>query len=112
MNCLRCGKEIQESEVFCAGCLAEMEKHPVSRETAAIILPRPVAGEMRRRPVKPEELLAKSRRQFRRLLAVAFALLLICIALAIALFLSKQNADRPIGQNYITNTDEGTGHTS
>lgn len=33
MSCMRCGKEIGEGQVFCAECLAEMERHPVKPGT-------------------------------------------------------------------------------
>ena len=29
MNCMKCGREIDEAQAFCAGCLEEMEKYPV-----------------------------------------------------------------------------------
>ena len=29
MNCMRCGIEIEDPNVFCADCLADMERHPV-----------------------------------------------------------------------------------
>lgn len=33
MSCMRCGKETEESQVFCAECLADMERHPVKPGT-------------------------------------------------------------------------------
>ena len=33
MSCMRCGKEMEESMVFCAECLADMERHPVKPGT-------------------------------------------------------------------------------
>ncbi len=33
MNCMRCGIEIEEPDVFCADCLADMERHPVKPGT-------------------------------------------------------------------------------
>lgn len=33
MNCMRCGIKIEESDVFCADCLADMERHPVKPGT-------------------------------------------------------------------------------
>lgn len=29
MNCIRCGKETEENQVFCNECLEDMERHPV-----------------------------------------------------------------------------------
>lgn len=33
MNCIRCGKETEENQVFCKECLQDMERHPVSAGT-------------------------------------------------------------------------------
>ena len=33
MSCMRCGKEMEESLVFCPECLADMERHPVKPGT-------------------------------------------------------------------------------
>lgn len=33
MSCMRCGKETDENQVFCAECLADMERHPVKPGT-------------------------------------------------------------------------------
>ena len=33
MSCMRCGREIDETQVFCAECLADMERHPVKPGT-------------------------------------------------------------------------------
>jgi hypothetical protein len=33
MNCIRCGREIEEPNVFCEECLQEMEKQPVNPGT-------------------------------------------------------------------------------
>lgn len=107
MSCLKCG--LEGPDVFCASCLEEMEQHPVSRETPVVILPRPEISPPRRRPPRAEELLAKARRRLRRLLIVCTLLALLCIALTLTLFLSREENTRPIGQNYITNTNEGTG---
>lgn len=33
MNCIRCGREIEAEQVFCAECLEDMERHPVKPGT-------------------------------------------------------------------------------
>ena len=33
MKCLRCGNNAAEEQLFCAECLADMEKHPVKQGT-------------------------------------------------------------------------------
>ena len=34
MNCLKCGREIEEGQVFCNACLVQMAKYPVKPGTA------------------------------------------------------------------------------
>lgn len=33
MNCIRCGRETEDNQVFCTECLQDMEKHPVKPGT-------------------------------------------------------------------------------
>lgn len=41
MNCLRCGKKVEEKAVFCPECLEEMERYPVKPGTLVHIPVRP-----------------------------------------------------------------------
>lgn len=34
LNCLKCGREIEEGQVFCNDCLVQMAKYPVKPGTA------------------------------------------------------------------------------
>ena len=57
MNCMRCGREIPEEQVFCPECLAEMEKCPVKPD-ATVRIPRrpdPVLRKNTRKKGTPEE---------------------------------------------------------
>ncbi|MDD7652507.1 MAG: hypothetical protein SOY32_01660 [Candidatus Faecousia sp.] len=112
MHCLKCGREIKATEVFCPECLAEGSRYPVSRETPVSIPPRPVYDPDRqgRRQPKPEELLAQAKRRQRRWMRAALALGLACVALAVALLIFIRNTPgkRAIGQNYITNVAPAT----
>ena len=38
MNCMKCGRETEDEQVFCQDCQVEMQKHPIST-TVAIHLP-------------------------------------------------------------------------
>lgn len=38
MNCMRCGRETSENEIFCDECLQDMQRHPVD-PTTPVILP-------------------------------------------------------------------------
>ena len=83
MNCVKCGREIPEDQVFCEHCLAEMERYPVNPYTAIHIPARP-QEEIVKKPVKrkhiptAEELLLKTRKKLRRNRIVVAMLLLIC----------------------------------
>lgn len=107
MHCLKCGTEIQPPNVFCQNCLAEMEKYPVAQDTPVVIQPRPVDNpERRRRPPKPEELLAQARRRQRWLARLCIILTVACVLLACALvFFPRLYQPEPtIGRNYSTET--------
>ena len=39
MNCMKCGRETENEQVFCQGCLQIMEKYPV-RPGTVVLLPR------------------------------------------------------------------------
>lgn len=107
MHCLRCGTEVDAPEVFCEACRAHMKDDPVSRETPVMIQPRPEFTPMRKRPPKPEELLAQSERALdktRRLCVTMFFLCLcLCVLLAIAVKFGSRGP--AIGQNYTTVVD-------
>ena len=81
MSCMRCGKETDENQVFCAECLADMERHPVKPGTP-IVLPnrpeRPVGKTSHKRIKKPDE-------QIKNLRSFIFWLLLLVVALLVAL---------------------------
>lgn len=106
MNCLKCGREMEENNAFCSDCLNEMAKHPVNPNTV-VVLPShrraPVRKTVpsRRRAPSQQELLRKYRRRCRRL-AIATAVLTLLLAAAIGLsawLYSRQKAP-PRGQNY------------
>lgn len=48
MSCMRCGKEINENQVFCDECLADMDRHPVKPGTPIQLPQRPVRSVAKR----------------------------------------------------------------
>ena len=78
MNCLRCGRETEQEQVFCASCLKTMEKHPIKPGTAVQIPDRQAYMEKNqpapRNYVSAEELVPQLRRTIRVLMAVLLAL--------------------------------------
>ena len=109
MNCMKCGREIEETQVFCAECLTEMEKYPVKPGTVVQLPSRitaaPVRKPVRRRPQMPPEeqnkLLKKRVWILRFLLTLTTALLITATGFLIWR-MNEEDVDILPGQNYIT----------
>lgn len=108
MNCMKCGREIEESHVFCRECLAEMEKYPVKPGTVVQLphVPSYQAAKkppQRRKAAPPLEDQVKVLRKWARMLAfalvLAIALLLGAGYLAVQQYIDMENKVLP-GQNY------------
>ena len=108
MNCLKCGREIEESQTFCPKCLELMENYPVKPDII-IKLPRrqdpPVKkSQPRKKTRSPEEQVQRLKKRSRWQIAI------ICFLLAVILCLSVLSIDvirqldvqRLLGQNYST----------
>lgn len=117
MNCMKCGRETVEGQVFCNACLEEMEKYPVKPGTL-IRLPchreEPALKKnhvRKRNPPSPEEQIKSLKKTVRRLIA---AVLLLIALLAVSgyfavIHLLENNGDFLIGQNYSAmNSSEST----
>ena len=90
MQCMKCGRSIPDTQVFCDKCLEAMDRHPVKPGTPVQILSRtPKEKTAKKKELSPEELLLRQKRQnrlLRRLLwIVSIALLLAVGALAYTL---------------------------
>lgn len=94
MNCIKCGREIPETQAFCDHCLEAMKAHPVKPGTP-IQLPqrKPVTAE-KKRPQKealpPEKVVVLQRKLLRRLL-IALAIHLLAIGVLIIFLLDARN---------------------
>lgn len=114
MNCVKCGREIPEDQVFCEVCLTEMENYPVKPGTAVHIPARAPEGKQPPKPVKKkhvptvEELLLRTRKKLRRTRIFAVILLLICAALCFlfAQVVLELDFQRILGQNYRTDKNQ------
>ena len=109
MNCMKCGVEIPETQVFCDHCLALMEQCPVRPgihvhlpKRAKIVEP-PKKATKKKRTLSPEEQLsALNLKVLRlRLLAVilAFVLCVVSAFLALELYEDFMTPDTT-GRNY------------
>lgn len=74
MGCIKCGRDIEEGQVFCQECLEVMKKYPV-KPGIAIQLPQRKEGSVFKKPqawrrptVTPEEQLLRLKKRFRKLL--------------------------------------------
>ena len=84
MLCLRCGREIEEDQVFCPQCESDMEKHPVKPNTVVTIPERTARRRSApvRTPAQPEEDTTHLHRtilQLRLWVCMLMAVLLLCV---------------------------------
>ena len=116
MQCLRCGRETENDQVFCLTCEALMSKHPVKPNTVVTIPERSVR--MRnltpRKPVKPiraeenTDHLHRTIAQLRLWVCMLMAALMLCVAALT--WQELQHSSKPsIGQNYQSIIDTGGG---
>lgn len=121
MNCLRCGRDTAEQQVFCDTCLADMARYPVKPDVA-IYLPNRKPKEVpkkavhkRRREHTPEEMVAILRKRVRFLTVLVLILVMMLSAAAAGVwFAHKQGADIKIpniGQNFHTSDQGGSTQT-
>ena len=103
MNCMKCGRELREGQIFCDSCLESMEKEPV-KINAAVMIPAqpPKKGSAFRRPViNPEEEIKRLRyinqNLILALILVGFAALLLVIMIYGR---SLQEVVDELGRNY------------
>ena len=84
MKCMKCGREIDEGQVFCPDCLLVMAKYPVKPGTA-IVLPKKRDSAVkrpapRRKLVTPEDQIRKLRRSLRTVFIMwLITFLLLCV---------------------------------
>ena len=103
MNCMKCGRETKNEQVFCQDCLRIMQKYPV-RPGTVVLLPRRreavVKKVVKRHTIAPEEQIKALRKQ----LAILWIVLVVCLA-AIVLMINPTlhyalDKHVEIGQNY------------
>ena len=103
MNCLKCGRETEEGQVFCPDCLEKMKDYPV-KPGAPVLLPRrkqPAPVKKRHPAPTMEEQVQKLQKQ-NRILTIALCVVLLFLLVAGAIstrYLLDKKPFRP-GQNY------------
>lgn len=112
MNCLKCGKETGEQDVFCSHCLEIMKQYPVKPGTA-IILPQREADSQEKKPTRRREA-SMNEQLLGHKKAIRWLLVTVCALLVALLFVSGmllrllQEQDQQIGKNYTTTTTTST----
>ena len=103
-RCLKCRREIDEGQVFCKDCLAEMEKQPVKPGTPVNLPKRPPSEPRapKHAVIRPEDQVTKLEerivRLHRSIAMLAIALAVVSGFLGLMLYLHPGIPD--IGQNY------------
>ena len=111
MNCVKCGREIENDQVFCQFCLEEMEHYPVKPGTVVYIPKHPEdqpekKSASRRKPsLTPEQQILRLKKRMLCLRIVLAILMLSCGLLLIAVGRAVTELDfyRFLGKNYSTN---------
>lgn len=112
MNCMKCGREIPEENVFCQDCLLTMEKYPVQPGTVVLLPRRRESSIIKKAPKRHVPSAEERIAVYRKWIRIQMIALLVCI-LAIVLMLRPtlhyiQDEHFEIGQNYSTVTQTVT----
>ena len=96
MNCIKCGVNVPENQVFCDSCLADMEKYPVKPDITVTLPQRKTAAvskkkNRRQRTTPPEEQLRRLKFKL-RLAHVTLVVVFVCFLLVVAMLLQHLQA--------------------
>lgn len=108
MNCLKCGRDIAEDEVFCVDCRLEAQRYPIEPNTV-VFLPSPKKQETARKSSRRRALSTEEQfKSYRRRLSLMTAALVVAIGVIVALsfpavsYLTRDYYAK--GQNYTSMT--------
>lgn len=117
MNCLKCGRETDDEQVFCQDCLLDMERYPV-RPGTLVQLPvrtarataRKAAPKKRSVPLDEQVRILRKRQRSLTLALMLFVLLTAVLLVPAIRYFMEDHFQ--IGQNYsvvtVTEPSEGT----
>ena len=115
MTCMKCGREIDDDQVFCQECLEVMDKYPVKPGTV-VLLPRVSQNQPkphRRHPViSPEEQILTLKKRVRGLVLALILAVAATVGLAyvtVSDYLEDKDVQLLPGQNYSSSTTPATG---
>lgn len=109
MNCLKCKRETEGTNVFCQDCLQIMENYPVKPGTPVYLPRRPNRNVEKSQPRRrPEDIILRMQKAVRWLtLVIGVLSLLLCMLAAMLLnTLNQEVQETNIGRNYTTNTSQ------
>lgn len=105
MNCMKCGREIPEGQVFCSGCLEVMAAYPIAPGAHVNIPKRPAkVPDKKDKGLTPAEQIRLLKKCIRWLLFTVAVLTAALAILTVLLLHEPEQPRRPIGQNYTTET--------
>jgi hypothetical protein len=112
MNCMKCGAETPDTQVFCDHCLSVMEDYPIKPGTHFHLPKRALAEDEQKKPAKkkrapsPEEQISALRMKVLRLRLVAVILtFVLCVVSAFLVLKLYQDFSTPeTGRNYTIDT--------
>lgn len=103
MNCLKCGRELREGQVFCDICMESMENDPVKINTAVLIPSQPpkITTSYRRPVINPEEEMKRLQKVNQNLILWVILLGVTVVLLALAMFHQEVlDVVDDLGRNY------------
>ena len=103
MNCMKCGREPREGQIFCDSCLESMEKEPVKINAAVMIPAQPVkkTAAFRRPVINPEEEIKRLQYINQNLILALILTGFAAVLLAILIYgQSVWDAVEDLGRNY------------
>ena len=108
MNCIKCGRELSDGQVFCCNCQETMDLYPVKPGTPVQLPAHPASPEskpkaVRARKVLPPEVRIRKLHTAVRLLALALTAVLLAFAVTALLalhLLDQRDQQSPFSENY------------
>lgn len=102
MNCMKCGREVNEGQVFCETCMENMEHEPIKMNTPVLIPTQPPKITTPRRPVFNPEDEAKWLESVNKNLCLVVLLLGITVLLLLVYVFNQEvlQAVEELGRNY------------
>ena len=115
MNCMKCGVEIPEKQVFCDHCLEVMAQYPIKPDAHVHLPKRSLAPDFTKKPPKkkrpqtPEEIISGLKLRILRLrLVAAILVFLLCVISGLfAVNLYQQYHTPDTGRNYTIDINLG-----